>query len=171
MQDLRSPTLIKAKAGLFLVTEYSRQQYCWIAPRGRSARCWRLPSGAFCRLYYFVFYVVERYLEPDRRASGILSRDPSPDNDYNKRLKSVRPSLSAVEYAQNFYVRSFDRVSRDIRGPLDHQFARFETRPGLPSSGELPSNSTCFDHFIDTNCGLRLVLLDVAKDGFAVRDC
>ena len=74
MQDLRSPTLIKAKAILFLVTGALASALLLLErPSWKIAALLVVATWSFCRLYYFAFYVVERYLEPNQRASGILS--------------------------------------------------------------------------------------------------
>ena len=42
-------------------------------PDWRIAALLALAIWAFCRAYYFAFYVIEKYIDPSYRFSGILS--------------------------------------------------------------------------------------------------
>ncbi|MHC4777123.1 MAG: hypothetical protein ACYTFG_00955 [Planctomycetota bacterium] len=74
MSDLKSPALIYLKAILFLLILAS--SVAWI---GLETRNWMvvglalLVAWSAARLYYFMFYVVEKYVDPEYRFSGILS--------------------------------------------------------------------------------------------------
>ena len=74
MRDLHSPGWIKFKAALFLVLGLScsgllLSEY----PNWRVAGLLVVAIWSFCRLYYFAFYVIERYVDPGYRFSGIWS--------------------------------------------------------------------------------------------------
>jgi len=74
MKDLANPIWIKAKGLLFLVLgtlcalllllEYAN----W-----KSAALLVLSIWCFCRFYYFAFYVIEHYVDPAYRFSGLWS--------------------------------------------------------------------------------------------------
>ncbi|MFG0335776.1 MAG: hypothetical protein ACF8TS_20645 [Maioricimonas sp. JB049] len=73
MANLTSPRLLWIKGGLFLLlgllaagiliarmTDFS------------SVALLAITIWAFCRVYYFAFYVMERYVDPDYRFAGIV---------------------------------------------------------------------------------------------------
>ena len=74
MRDLHAPAAMWTKAGLFfaigltasilLVLELATMQ---------GALLLALSIWAFCRAYYFAFYVLERYVDPGYRFSGLIS--------------------------------------------------------------------------------------------------
>jgi hypothetical protein len=75
MGDLKNPKLIYLKAAMFLLIGL-------LAGLGLlldSQRPWRtaallcLVIWAFCRLYYFAFYVIEKYTDPTYRFAGLWS--------------------------------------------------------------------------------------------------
>lgn len=74
MRDLRSPTAIHAKGALFLLL-------CALAcaallaesPTWRTAALVAAAVWASARFYYYAFYVVERYVDPGYRFSGLAS--------------------------------------------------------------------------------------------------
>ncbi len=74
MPDLKSPWLICLKAGLFVaigvvcVTLLLLDQ-----PSVRNTVLIALAIWAFCRVYYFAFYVIERYIDPDYKFAGLWS--------------------------------------------------------------------------------------------------
>jgi len=73
MGDIRDPRLLYLKGALFLLlgvlaagillTRHSD----W-----RTAMLLAISIWAFCRAYYFVFYVVQHYADPDFRFAGLL---------------------------------------------------------------------------------------------------
>ena len=74
MQDLTDPRWIKLKAllfivlgllaaGLLLADGFTLQRLALLL----------LVVWCFCRVYYFAFYVLERYVDPSYRFSGLLS--------------------------------------------------------------------------------------------------
>ncbi len=70
--DLRSPRLIVAKGWLFLFLGL----FAWIGNLVLDALWQRglvslVAIWAFCRFYYFIFYVLEKYVDPERRYSGL----------------------------------------------------------------------------------------------------
>jgi len=72
MGDLKNPKLIYLKAGLFLVIGLmSAVQLLVENPHWRTAALLGVSIWAFARLYYFMFYVIERYLDSNYRFSGI----------------------------------------------------------------------------------------------------
>jgi hypothetical protein len=73
MGDLKSPGLICLKAGLFLICGMTAAfllvvQTCrWDTVFLLAVTIW-----SCCRLYYFLFYVVEHYVDPNFNYSGLL---------------------------------------------------------------------------------------------------
>jgi ABC-type transport system involved in cytochrome c biogenesis permease subunit len=74
MKDLTSSTWIKCKGMLFLllgltsaVLLYAEQQSL------RTVLLLAICIWSFCRFYYFAFYVIEHYVDPGYRFSGLLS--------------------------------------------------------------------------------------------------
>lgn len=73
MGDLQNKKLILLKGALFLVL--GTLALCLIYLETLSVRVVALASiasWAFCRFYYFIFYVVERYVDSRYRYSGLL---------------------------------------------------------------------------------------------------
>jgi hypothetical protein len=74
MRDLRSPRWILAKAALFVVIGMTAAALVLVDhPNVRTAALLLLAIWAFCRAYYFAFYVIEKYLDPGYRFSGLGS--------------------------------------------------------------------------------------------------
>ena len=62
------------KAALFLVIGTTSCVLILVEmPDWRIAALLALAIWAFCRAYYFAFYVIEKYIDPSYRFSGILS--------------------------------------------------------------------------------------------------
>jgi len=62
------------KASLFLALGISSGLLLLVeAHTIRIAMLWALSVWAFCRAYYFAFYVIEHYIDPTYRFSGLLS--------------------------------------------------------------------------------------------------
>jgi hypothetical protein len=73
MRDLTSHRSMKIKAALFAAIGLFSGCLLWISiPTFKSAVLLVLCVWAFCRLYYFAFYVIERYIDPGFRFSGVL---------------------------------------------------------------------------------------------------
>lgn len=74
MKDLASPFWIKTKGVLFLFLGLlSATLLVLERPTLRVAALLLLAVWSFCRFYYFAFYVLERYVDPAYRFSGLLS--------------------------------------------------------------------------------------------------
>jgi len=74
MKNLTSPAWIKAKGLLFLFLGLLCSTLL-IAdhPTLRAVALVLLTVWSFCRFYYFAFHVMERYVDPTYRFSGLLS--------------------------------------------------------------------------------------------------
>ena len=74
MRDLKNPRLIYLKAALFLVSgTLSGGILVLENPTIRTVLLLGITIWAFCRLYYFAFYVIEHYVDPKYRFAGIRS--------------------------------------------------------------------------------------------------
>lgn len=72
MGDLRNPRIIYAKGFLFLFLGLlSSSTLVLLHPDLKSAALLGLAVWAFARFYYFAFYVIERYVDPGFRFSGL----------------------------------------------------------------------------------------------------
>lgn len=64
---------MKIKAALFAGIGLFSGWLLWMSiPTFKSLILLILCVWAFCRLYYFAFYVIERYIDPGFRFSGVL---------------------------------------------------------------------------------------------------
>lgn len=74
MKDITSPRWIKIKGILFLIIGLLAAEMLWAEHREAKVLLllcivvWR-----FCRFYYFAFYVIEHYVDPAYRFSGLWS--------------------------------------------------------------------------------------------------
>ncbi len=74
MSDLTSPFLIKLKGWLFLLIGVAASGLLvYEAPSLRVTVLLALAVWGFCRFYYFAFYVIEHYVDPGYRFSGLVS--------------------------------------------------------------------------------------------------
>jgi hypothetical protein len=74
MPDLTDPRAIKLKGALFLLTGLLAGGLLLAeAPGWKPALLLAICVWSFCRLYYFAFYVIERYVDPGYRFAGIGS--------------------------------------------------------------------------------------------------
>lgn len=74
MKDLTSAAWIKAKGFLFLVLGLLSATLLFFEhPTPRVTLLLMLAIWCFCRFYYFAFYVIEHYVDPNYRFSGLLS--------------------------------------------------------------------------------------------------
>ncbi len=74
MRDLQSHRWMWIKAVLFLVIGVVSCALILVEyPDLRVAALLLLAIWAFCRAYYFAFYVIEKYIDPSYRFSGIFS--------------------------------------------------------------------------------------------------
>ena len=74
MKDLTSPVWIKLKGGLFLFLGLLAAALLLVdAPTLKDAGLLVLAIWCFCRAYYFAFYVIEHYVDPGYKFSGLGS--------------------------------------------------------------------------------------------------
>jgi len=74
MKDLTSPIWIKLKGVLFLFLGLISATWLYMEQKSlRTALLLAVSIWCFCRFYYFAFYVIERYVDPGYRFSGLLS--------------------------------------------------------------------------------------------------
>ena len=73
MANLTNPKIIWLKAFLFLILGLIASSMLIARnPEVTSTLLLALAIWAFCRTYYFAFYVIERYVDPTFRFSGLL---------------------------------------------------------------------------------------------------
>jgi len=74
MADLQNPKLIWIKGLLFLFLGlFASGLLLMFAPSLQVAVLLGLAVWAFCRFYYFAFYVIQHYVDPGYRFAGLLS--------------------------------------------------------------------------------------------------
>jgi hypothetical protein len=74
MRDLTSSVWIKTKGILFLLVGLLAAGLLVCEnPTWKTAGLLALAIWCFCRFYYFAFYVIERYVDPKYRFSGLWS--------------------------------------------------------------------------------------------------
>jgi hypothetical protein len=74
MKDLTSARWIKIKGFLFLVMGIIAAALILIEePDWKTAVLLALVIWSFCRFYYFAFYVIEKYVDPNYKFSGLIS--------------------------------------------------------------------------------------------------
>lgn len=74
MKDLASAFWIKLKGLLFLVIGITAAVLVYLDnPKWQTAVLLALAIWSFCRFYYFAFYVIEKYVDPGYKFSGLLS--------------------------------------------------------------------------------------------------
>jgi hypothetical protein len=74
MRDLKTSRWMWVKAALFLVIGLTSSALILAeVPDWRVLLLLVLAIWAFCRLYYFAFYVIEKYIDPSYRFSGLFS--------------------------------------------------------------------------------------------------
>jgi len=74
MKDLTNPNWIKLKGLLFLLLGILASVILILEePRFKVALLLALAIWCFCRAYYFAFYVIEHYVDPGYRFSGLWS--------------------------------------------------------------------------------------------------
>ena len=72
MGDLKSAKLIYLKGVLFLVGGMLASVVLILDnPHLRTAALLALAIWCFCRFYYFAFYVIERYVDPQFKFAGL----------------------------------------------------------------------------------------------------
>ena len=74
MRDLVDPRWMKFKAVLFLLLGFGSAALLLMECRSwRVAILLAIVVWSFCRFYYFAFYVIEHYVDPGWRFSGLWS--------------------------------------------------------------------------------------------------
>jgi len=74
MRDLTDPRWIKFKGILFLIVGLLAAALLFLeAPTLKVATLLVIAVWCFCRAYYFAFYVIEKYIDPGFRFSGLWS--------------------------------------------------------------------------------------------------
>ncbi len=74
MNDLTDARWIKFKGALFLGLGIASALLLLLeAPRVKIAFLLALSIWSFCRFYYFAFYVIEHYVDPSFRFSGLYA--------------------------------------------------------------------------------------------------
>lgn len=74
VKDLSDPRWIMLKGALFLLLGVCSALLVILEhPTLRVALLFTLAAWCFCRFYYFAFYVIEKYVDPDYRFSGLGS--------------------------------------------------------------------------------------------------
>ncbi|MGH7342975.1 MAG: hypothetical protein ACREKH_21015 [Candidatus Rokuibacteriota bacterium] len=74
MTDIANPKLLWAKGGVFVGLGLGASALLVAeAPTLKAAALLAVAVWAFCRAYYFAFYVIERYIDPGYRFSGLGS--------------------------------------------------------------------------------------------------
>ena len=72
--DLKDAKWMYLKAALFLVAGVlCVTGIFWETPTLRTAILLCVGVWSFCRLYYFFFYVLEKYIDPGYRFDGMIS--------------------------------------------------------------------------------------------------
>jgi hypothetical protein len=74
MKDLSNPFWIKLKGFLFLLIGMVAAALIFLdSPNWKTAGLLALAIWSFCRFYYFAFYVIEKYVDPSYKFSGLVS--------------------------------------------------------------------------------------------------
>jgi len=74
MKDLTNPFWIKLKGLLFLLVGLAATVFLFLDdPRWQTAVLLAVAIWSCCRFYYFAFYVIEKYVDPTYRFSGLVS--------------------------------------------------------------------------------------------------
>jgi hypothetical protein len=72
-EDLKEPRWMYLKASLFLIAGFLCVAALLLeSPHLRTAFLLGIAIWSFCRLYYFLFYVLEKYIDPTYRFDGLL---------------------------------------------------------------------------------------------------
>jgi hypothetical protein len=74
MRNLANSTWIKVKGCLFLFLGLLSGTLLFVEhPTRKAGLLLILTIWAFCRFYYFAFYVIEHYVDPNYRFTGLVS--------------------------------------------------------------------------------------------------
>ena len=73
MSDLKDPRWMWLKAVLLLMIGLMAGALVWLeSPRPRTLALLAVSVWGFCRAYYFAFYVIEHYIDPQYRFAGLM---------------------------------------------------------------------------------------------------
>jgi len=73
MPDIKNPKLLYLKGALFLLLGLLAAAAILLThPSLKTALLLVLTVWAFCRAYYFAFYVVQHYIDPGYRFAGLI---------------------------------------------------------------------------------------------------
>ncbi|HXR47088.1 MAG TPA: hypothetical protein VN784_06560 [Candidatus Limnocylindrales bacterium] len=74
MKDLTNPVWIRFKGWLFLLIGITAAILLFLdSPNWKHAVLLVVAIWSFCRFYYFAFYVIEKYVDPAYKFSGLIS--------------------------------------------------------------------------------------------------
>ena len=74
MKDVTSPIWIRVKGFLFLLLGILASVLLILEnPTWKTVLLLALAIWCFCRFYYFAFYVIEHYVDPNFKFSGLIS--------------------------------------------------------------------------------------------------
>lgn len=74
LMDIQNIRLMYLKASMFILIGICCFILIWIENRTiMTALLLVIMTWAFCRAYYFAFYVIEKYIDRDYRFSGLIS--------------------------------------------------------------------------------------------------
>lgn len=74
MKDLSHPFWIKLKGLLFLFIGIVAVVLLFLdSPTLKTGALLAVAVWSFCRAYYFAFYVIEKYVDPNYKFSGLVS--------------------------------------------------------------------------------------------------
>ncbi len=74
MTDIKSPRLLYFKGALMLITGLLASAVLIAEhPNFKTIVLLMVAIWGFCRAYYFAFYVIQNYIDPDFRYSGLIA--------------------------------------------------------------------------------------------------
>lgn len=74
MTDIKSPRLLYFKGALMLITGLLASSVLIAEhPSFKTIVLLMIAIWGFCRAYYFAFYVIQNYIDPDFRYSGLIA--------------------------------------------------------------------------------------------------
>jgi hypothetical protein len=74
LRDIQNPRVLWFKGSLFVLLGLMAVGTALLLfPSWQLALLFALAIWAFCRAYYFAFYVIEHYIDPSFRFAGLLS--------------------------------------------------------------------------------------------------
>jgi hypothetical protein len=105
MKDLTNPLWIKVKGLLFLLLGFlSALLLVLDRPSLKICLLLIISIWCFCRFYYFAFYVIEKYVDPGFRFSGLWSFI-----GYLARGKSIAPTNDGDRFPMKAHEKSQEK--------------------------------------------------------------